>query len=71
MEKRDIYIQCRLLSLTVGRHVFPKYIPAGIMFTAVKHLTLVPDDVSLLCQLYHVLVLFYIQSILTFLTFIA
>lgn len=57
--------------VTVGCHVFPKYIWAGIMFSAVKHLTLVPDGVSHLWNLYHVLVLFYIQSILTFLTFIA
>lgn len=57
--------------VTVVWHVFSKYIWAGIMFSAVKHLTLVPDGISHLWNLYHVLVLFYIQSILTFLTFIA
>jgi len=41
------------------------------MFSVVKHFTLVPDGVPHLWNLYHVLVLFYIQSILTFLTFIA
>jgi len=44
-EERNLYTMQNIV-VTVGCHVFPKNIWAGIMFSAVKHLTLVPNGVS-------------------------